>query len=80
MAEQALSLIQSLDPPGVAARDLRECLLNQLSPDLLFYEEMKALITNHLEDLRDNPYVELPTEVKSPSGFAHTKRVAARER
>ena len=54
LAEQALSLIQSLDPPGVAARDLRECLLNQLTPDLLFYEEMKALITNHLEDLRDN--------------------------
>ena len=54
MAEQALALVQSLDPPGIAARDLRECLLAQLTPDMLFYEEMKTLITNHLEDLRDN--------------------------
>jgi RNA polymerase sigma-54 factor len=28
--EQALVIIQSLDPPGVGARDLRECLLLQL--------------------------------------------------
>ena len=54
LAEQALELVQSLDPPGIAARDLRECLLKQLSPDLLFYEELQTLIGNHLEDLRDN--------------------------
>lgn len=29
-AEQLLAIIQGLDPPGVAARDLRECLLLQL--------------------------------------------------
>ncbi len=29
-AEQMLALIQQLDPPGVGARDLRECLLLQL--------------------------------------------------
>jgi RNA polymerase sigma-54 factor len=29
-AEKALGLIQSLDPPGIAARDLKECLLLQL--------------------------------------------------
>lgn len=28
--EKALELVQSMDPPGVAARDLRECLLLQL--------------------------------------------------
>lgn len=54
LAEQALALIQSLDPPGIAARDLRECLLLQLTPDLDYYEEMKTLISNHLEDMRDN--------------------------
>src|SRR6478609_2145310 len=53
-AEKALALVQSLDPPGIAARDLRECLLAQLDTDMLFYEELRALITNHLEDLRDN--------------------------
>jgi RNA polymerase sigma-54 factor len=29
-AEQALAVVQSLDPPGIGARDLRECLLLQL--------------------------------------------------
>ena len=48
------TLVQSLDPPGIAARDLRECLLVQLTPDMHFYEELRTLITNHLEDLRDN--------------------------
>jgi RNA polymerase sigma-54 factor len=54
VARQALTLVQSLDPAGVAARDLRECLLLQLTPDMPWYDEMKVLISNHLEDLRDN--------------------------
>jgi RNA polymerase sigma-54 factor len=54
LAEEALVLVQNLDPPGIAARDLKECLLKQLTPDLLFYEELQVLIANHLEDLRDN--------------------------
>ncbi len=63
LAEKALELIQTLDPPGVAARDLRECLLKQLDTDMLFYDEMKTLISNHLEDLRDNrlPLIERVT-------------------
>src|SRR4029077_19295820 len=51
---KALELVQSLDPPGVAARDLSECLLKQLRPEMDLYEEQKTLISNHLEDLRDN--------------------------
>jgi RNA polymerase sigma-54 factor len=63
LAENALEIVQQLDPPGIAARDLRECLLLQLSPDMPFYEELKTLITSHLEDLRDNrlPAVERAT-------------------
>src|SRR5262249_6028913 len=40
--EKALALVQTFDPPGVAARDLRECLLIQLreqtDPDPLAIE------------------------------------------
>ncbi|MDG2013150.1 MAG: RNA polymerase factor sigma-54 [Pirellulaceae bacterium] len=54
VAEQALKIVQSLDPPGVAARDLRECLLLQLTEDLPYVDELKTLINNHLNDLRDN--------------------------
>jgi RNA polymerase sigma-54 factor len=32
-AEELLGILQTLDPPGIAARDLRECLLLQLEND-----------------------------------------------
>lgn len=54
LAEQALRLVQRLDPPGVAARDLRECLLLQLTPGMPCYEELQKLITDHLEDIEQN--------------------------
>ena len=62
-AYRALELVQSLDPPGIAARDLRECLLLQLHEAMPYYEEMKTLISSHLEDLRDNrlPAIERKT-------------------
>ncbi len=31
LVEEALRLVQSLDPPGIAARDIKECLLIQLT-------------------------------------------------
>ena len=52
--ERALQVVQSLDPPGIAARDLRECLLLQLTPEMPYYEELQTLISSHLENLRDN--------------------------
>lgn len=54
LAEEALALVQRLDPPGVGARDLRECLLLQLSPGMMYYEQLKTLISNHLEDIEHN--------------------------
>ncbi len=53
-AEEALRIVQSLEPRGIAARDLRECLLNQLDTDMDYYEELKTLIADHLEDLAEN--------------------------
>ncbi|MGI9457248.1 MAG: RNA polymerase factor sigma-54, partial [Aeoliella sp.] len=54
LAEQALGVVQHLDPPGVGARSLRECLLLQLTPAMPFQEEMQTLIADHLEDLENN--------------------------
>ncbi|MCH7751869.1 MAG: RNA polymerase factor sigma-54 [Planctomycetes bacterium] len=54
LAEEALAFVQRLDPPGIGARNLKECLLLQLTPGLLFYEELQVLIENHLEDLENN--------------------------
>jgi len=63
LAEEALLIVQSLDPPGIAARNLSECLLNQLHADMDHYEALKVLIENHLEDLAENrlPLIEKKT-------------------
>jgi RNA polymerase sigma-54 factor len=54
LAQRALTLVQKLDPPGVGARDLRECLLSQLTPGMPYYEHLQTLIASHLEDLEHN--------------------------
>ncbi len=53
-AQAALSLIQKLDPPGVGARDVKECLLLQVKPDHPVRQVLITLITSHLEDLCQN--------------------------
>ena len=64
-AEEALALVQKLDPPGVGARNLRECLLLQLSLDVPCREILHVLIANHLDDLQQNrlPTIEKKTGV-----------------
>jgi len=52
--KEALYLVQQLEPPGVGARDLRDCLLIQMaqsSEDMSF--EIR-LVTDHMEALLDN--------------------------
>lgn len=63
LAQDALEIVQSLDPAGVGARNLRECLLLQLTPQNPFYVELKKLISNHLDDLKENrmPLIEKKT-------------------
>jgi RNA polymerase sigma-54 factor len=53
-AEQALKIVQSLEPLGIAARSLQECLLLQLKPTQPLYEKMKTIIEEHLDDLAEN--------------------------
>jgi RNA polymerase sigma-54 factor len=52
--EEALQFVQKLDPPGVGARDLKECLLLQLGPDTPHRDVLRPLILNHLEDIYHN--------------------------
>ncbi len=54
LARRALEVVQSLEPTGVGARDLRECLMLQLEASMPYYEELRTLISGHMEDLRDN--------------------------
>lgn len=54
IAEQALEIVQSLEPTGIAARNLSECLLKQLNPSFSHFEEMETLIRDHISDLAEN--------------------------
>ncbi len=54
VAREALALVQRLDPLGVGARDLRECLLLQIHPGMQYYEQLQTLVGNHLEDIQQN--------------------------
>lgn len=60
--EEALALVQELDPAGVAARDLRECLLIQLR---MLSEKDHALairvVSDHLKDLEEKQYRKIAT-------------------
>jgi len=49
-----LRLVQTLDPPGVGARSLKECLLIQLSQMGKATPLIKAIILEHLKDLMHN--------------------------
>lgn len=53
-AEGLLSEIQSLDPPGVGARTVAECLLLQLTGKEKHYECIKDILENDLEDFAEN--------------------------
>ncbi len=50
-AERVLQIIQTFDPVGVGARDLKECLLLQLKQTEQPDDYAEQIIKNHLEDL-----------------------------
>jgi RNA polymerase sigma-54 factor len=56
---EALSWVQTLDPPGIAARDLRECLLLQLDTLEGNHELERVLVDRHLQDIEKNRYPEV---------------------
>lgn len=52
--QKALMVVQGMDPPGVGARDLKECLLLQIRPEMPNVRQLQRLVTDHLEDLAGN--------------------------
>ncbi len=63
--EQAIVLVQSFDPPGIGARDLKECLLlqiNRADGDTLLLE----LVEKHLEELGRNRLPQIARAMRVP--------------
>ena len=60
--EAVLKQVQNFDPPGIGARDLKECLLLQLAqyhPKTKWREEAIQLVEQHLDLLASHEYQQL---------------------
>ncbi len=78
---EAIELVRQMDPPGVACRDLRECLLQQLkyhqqqfaanrngngeATDVLFADTI-AVVDQHLRALQNKQYKEIARAIARP--------------
>ena len=63
-AEKVLKKVQTLDPLGVAARDLRECLLIQVRMLNADTPEIVAIIERHLKHLESKNYQAVARDLK----------------
>jgi len=63
-AEKVLEKVQQLDPIGVAARDLRECLLLQVKHLNADTPEIVAIIERHLKHLESKNYAAIAKDLK----------------
>jgi len=61
--EEALATIQSLDPPGIGARDLRECLLLQLRDREMTNGLVYDIVDRHFDQLVNHRWAEISKEM-----------------
>ena len=77
--QEALQVVQQLDPPGVACRDLRLCLLNQLryhqaqlaqhkngNGTAQVLQDAMAVVDQHLRGLQNKQYKEIAKAIGRP--------------
>jgi len=60
--EAALEVVQRLDPAGVGARNLVECLLLQLDPAEPDYALEREIVLHHLKDIEGNRFPKIAKE------------------
>ncbi|BCB96959.1 RNA polymerase sigma-54 factor [Dissulfurispira thermophila] len=64
--KSAVELVQGFDPPGVGARNLKECLLLQLKALNLSGTLIEKIIVNNMEDLQKKKYNNIARQYNSP--------------
>jgi RNA polymerase sigma-54 factor len=64
--EKALAVVQSLDPPGVAARDLAECLRLQLKQLGLADSPPDVIVRDYMKQLQTHQYSEIARQMSLP--------------
>lgn len=70
LVKKMLQLLQTFDPPGIGARDLRECLSLQLkqknNADKDTITDLLELVKNHLEDLAAGKFNKVAAAMNLP--------------
>lgn len=62
---KVLATIQGFDPLGIASRDLKECLLAQVTTHFNGKSDLaKRIITEHLDDLGRRKYIDIAKKLK----------------
>jgi len=62
--EAVLAVVQGFDPPGVAGRDLKECLLLQLAARGLEDSDEVHVISHHFDSLKNRKFSDIAREMK----------------
>ena len=82
LIEQALAKLQTLDPPGIGARDLAECLslqidriLENVKVDIAAWELAKEIVTSHLSKVGSKDW----QKIKQASGKSEAEVLKAVE-
>jgi RNA polymerase sigma-54 factor len=66
LVKAAIELVQSFDPPGVAARDITECLLLQLKALGLGGTLVEKIVVHNMEDLQKKRYQAIAKQYHAP--------------
>lgn len=61
--EQLVKLIQTFEPPGVGARNIKECLLIQMYQQGFEESLEELLVTDHLEELSEKKFVQIAKKI-----------------
>ncbi|MDD4857962.1 MAG: RNA polymerase factor sigma-54 [Candidatus Krumholzibacteria bacterium] len=64
--EKVLKIIQTFDPVGVGARDLKECLLIQIEAKGMGDTLAARIIRDHFEEFKQKKYLDLSKALKVP--------------
>jgi RNA polymerase sigma-54 factor len=62
--EEVLKIIQGFDPPGVGARNLKECLLIQLEMRGLSESLAARIVRDHFDEFKQKKYLDLSKKLK----------------
>ena len=62
-AERMLKVVQAMDPPGVGARDIRECILLQLNEGDEADDLARSIVHDHFESLINHRWSDIAKEL-----------------